>query len=78
MVLSDVFYPGWQAHIDGKPAHIFQTNYIFRGVQLPPGEHTVTFSFRPLSFAIGCGISGASFALLSYLALTDRIHRKAD
>ena len=72
LVLSDVFYPGWQAHIDGKPAHIFQTNYIFRGVQLPAGEHTVTFSFRPFSFAIGCGISGASFALLLYIAFTDR------
>ena len=72
LVLSDVFYPGWQAHIDGKPAHIFQTNYIFRGVQLPAGEHTVTFSFRPLSFAIGCGISSASFALLLYFIATDR------
>ncbi len=72
LVLSDVFYPGWQAYIDGKPAHIFQTNYIFRGVQLPAGDHTVTFSFRPLSFAIGCGISGASFALLLYIAFTDR------
>lgn len=72
LVLSDVFYPGWEAHIDGKPAHIFQTNYIFRGLQLPSGDHTVSFSFRPKSFAIGCGISGASFALLLYLALTDR------
>ena len=71
LVLSDVFYPGWQAHIDGKPAHIFQTNYIFRGVQLPTGEHTVTFSFRPLSFAIGCGISAASFALLIYIVVND-------
>jgi Bacterial membrane protein YfhO len=72
LVLSDVFYPGWQAHIDGQPAHIFQTNYIFRGVQLPPGEHTVTFSFRPMSFAIGCGISGASLALVLYFVMTDR------
>jgi Bacterial membrane protein YfhO len=72
LVLSDVFYPGWEAHIDGKPAHIFQTNYIFRGLQLPPGDHTVSFSFRPKSFAIGCGIAGASFALLLYLVIADR------
>lgn len=72
LVLSDVFYPGWEAHIDGKPAHIFQTNYILRGLQLPPGDHTVSFSFRPKSFAIGCGIAGASFALLLYLVVTDR------
>ncbi len=72
LVLSDVFYPGWQAHIDGQRTHIFQTDYILRGINLPPGQHTVTFSFRPRSFAIGCGVSGAAFALLLYLVVSDR------
>lgn len=72
LVLSDVFYPGWEAHIDEKPAHIFQTDHILRGLNLPSGDHTISFSFRPKSFAIGCGISGASLALLLYLVITDR------
>ncbi len=72
LVLSDVFYPGWQAHIDGQRTHIFQTDYILRGINLPSGAHTVTFSFRPRSFAIGCGISGAAFALLLYLVVSAR------
>jgi hypothetical protein len=72
LVLSDTFYPGWQAHIDGQRTHIFQTDYILRGINLPPGSHTVTFSYRPRSFTIGCGIAGAAFALLLYLVVSDR------
>jgi hypothetical protein len=70
LVLSDVFYPGWKAHIDGKPTRVYQTDYIFRGVQLPPGEHTVSFSFRPQSFTIGCGITGISLGLLLFIVVT--------
>jgi len=68
LVLSDVYYPGWQAKIDGTPTKIFQTNYVLRGVQVPAGEHTIKFEFKPVSFHIGAGISAASLFLLGYLA----------
>ncbi|MGB5962248.1 MAG: YfhO family protein [Coleofasciculaceae cyanobacterium] len=68
MVLSDIYYPGWEAKIDGKPTKIFQTNYALRGVQIPAGEHTIKFEFKPVSFHIGAGISAASLFLLGYLA----------
>ncbi len=62
LVLSDVFYPGWQATIDGQPTKIFQTNYVQRGVQVPAGEHVVAYRFAPLSFKLGAGITlGALF-----------------
>ncbi len=67
LVLSDVYYPGWQATIDGKPAHIFQTNYVLRGVKVPAGKHQILFHFKPLSFHIGVGISTASLVVLGYL-----------
>lgn len=57
LVLSDIFYPGWQASIDGKPTRIFQTNYIQRGVKVPVGEHIVRFEFKPLSFRVGLAIT---------------------
>jgi Bacterial membrane protein YfhO len=60
LVLSDVHYPGWQATIDGQPTPIFQTNYIQRGVKVPAGDHRVQFSFRPVSFRLGAGITIAS------------------
>lgn len=60
LVLSDVFYPGWKATIDGQPTPIFQTNYIQRGVKVPPGKHIVRFEFHPLSFSLGSGITVAT------------------
>ncbi len=57
LVLSDVFYPGWLATIDGKPTKIFQTNYVQRGVQVPSGKHLVEYRFEPMSFKLGAGIT---------------------
>jgi hypothetical protein len=57
LVLSDVNYPGWKATIDGKRTPIFQTNYIQRGVQVPPGKHLIQFTFQPLSFRLGAGVT---------------------
>lgn len=55
LVLSDSFYPGWQARVDGRPVKIFRAYSIFRAVLLPAGSHQVNFSYFPLSF-IGGGL----------------------
>ncbi len=55
LVLSDMFYPGWQAYIDKTPAIIYRTNGIFRGVLLPEGQHIVTMQFFPKSLQQGLG-----------------------
>ena len=47
-----------QAQVDGVPAPIWPTNLLFRGVVVPPGEHQVTFRFRPRSWRLGLGLSG--------------------
>lgn len=57
LVLSDTYYPGWQAIIDGTPTEIFQTNVALRGVVVPAGEHTITMVFRPFTFYTGVGLS---------------------
>lgn len=44
LVLTDTFYPTWQVTIDGKAATIYRTDYNFRGVLIPKGDHTVIFS----------------------------------
>lgn len=67
LVLSDVYYPGWQATIDGKARHVFQTNYVSRGILVPSGTHTIRFEFKPMSFHLGAGISAASLFLMGYI-----------
>ncbi|MEL6494598.1 MAG: YfhO family protein [Cyanobacteria bacterium J06623_7] len=65
LVLSDVYYPGWRARIDGKQAPILATNYVLRGIALPQGSHTVDFVFRSSTFHLAVGISMAAvFACL--------------
>jgi hypothetical protein len=69
LVLGDFYYPGWRATVNGRPAHIYQTNYIQRGVLLPPGDSLVRFEFRPASFYTGAAISLCTLALIAGIAL---------
>ncbi len=64
LVLSDTFYPGWRAAVDGSPTPILLANYTFRAVYLPPGVHSVTFAFEPTSARLGAAISLATLAAL--------------
>lgn len=57
LVLSDLYYPGWEVYIDGKKGNIYPTNYIMRGVFVNKGRHLVQFFYRPGSFRIGVKIS---------------------
>jgi hypothetical protein len=64
LVLGDVNYPGWRATVDGRPAKVYQTDYVLRGVVVPPGDHRAEFRFRPTSFYVGLGLSGLSAVVL--------------
>ncbi len=64
-MISEVFYPGWQATVDGQGVEILRANYAFRAVYLPPGKHRVRFSFLPLTFTAGALISGLTLAALA-------------
>lgn len=78
LVLTDLHYPGWQAFVDGKETTVYRANYLFRAVQLPPGNHTVQFVYSPTSYAVGLRISMAALALLNAGALaTCSLRRKS-
>jgi hypothetical protein len=48
LVLNDVWHPWWRARVGGVETEILRANVIFRAVPVPPGKHTVRFTFEPL------------------------------
>jgi len=57
LVLSDTYYPGWKAFVDGTPQKIYQADYAFRAVPLNPGTHRLEFVYDPMSFKLGAGVT---------------------
>jgi len=57
VVLSDAHYPGWNAFVDGQPSPVYRANYLFRAVEVGPGEHWVEYRYQPRSFWIGVGVT---------------------
>lgn len=54
LVLSEVYYPsGWKATLDGHEVLIMKTNFLFRGLEIPAGQHRVEMSFQPKSAGVG-------------------------
>lgn len=76
LVLSDAWYPGWKATIDGDPVEVLPAYYVFRGVVVPPGRHTITFYYWPTSFYVGLILSVAGLALGSLAAYLTRTGRQ--
>jgi uncharacterized membrane protein YfhO len=69
VVLTDVYYPGWKATVDGRPATIERVDYLLRGVLVPPGRHRVEFTYEPASWRVGWVLSFVGLSLLAATAL---------
>ncbi len=77
LVLTDAFYSGWEATIDGRAAEVLPANYAFRAVRVEAGEQTVSMQFRPGSWVVGRGVSivavlGAVLGLVGLWAMGRR------
>jgi uncharacterized membrane protein YfhO len=61
LVLSEIYYPaGWTAYIDGQETEVYKTDYLFRSIIVPAGQHKVEFKFDPASYSTGKNISFAA------------------
>jgi len=78
LVVADTVHPGWTASIDGKPAPTLIADGFMRAVALPPGNHTVRFQYRPVSFLVGLYLSMITAATLIAFFLARALLRIAD
>lgn len=73
LVLSDAYYSGWRATVDGEPTDILRANYGYRAVYVPAGNHEVVMRFRPQSWTLGLAVSTVTwFGLLIFFARGQR------
>lgn len=72
LVLTDTFYPGWIAEVDGVSSPIIRANTMFRAVAVPAGDHVVAFRYRPSSVRSGLMVTAAGLLLSGLLAIPRR------
>jgi hypothetical protein len=77
LVLSDTYYPGWKAFVDGTPQKIYRADYAFRAVPLGAGTHKVEFVYDPMSFKLGAGVTLLGILGCIAMALFRRPRRAA-
>jgi hypothetical protein len=64
LFISDTYYPGWKALIDGKVTEIYKSFWAFRAITVTPGFHRVVLKYIPPLFNVGVKISIISGLLI--------------
>lgn len=77
LVVSENYFPGWNATVDGKPAPVVRANYNLIGVPLPAGAKTVQLRFRDAAYEKGkvltlVALAAAVIVLVGGIALARR------
>ena len=67
-VFSEIYYPGWEATVDGKAVDIVQADYILRAIEVPAGQHEIVLTFKPQTVDTTETISYICFAIMLIIA----------
>ena len=76
VVLTDLFYPGWRAEVDGTRAEIHRANYLFRMVRVGKGPHEVRFVYSGSTFYKGLALSIFAVVILAAVAVLEEKARR--
>ena len=65
LVVSEIWYPGWQATVNGRVQPVDRVNGLLRGVYLSrPGAYKIRLEYRPRSVILGNWVSGFTAGLV--------------
>ena len=62
VVLSEIFYPGWNATVNGRPARIYKVDGGLRGILVPAGQSRVVVHYAPVWVYAGAVLTILTFA----------------
>ncbi|MBW2420341.1 MAG: YfhO family protein [Deltaproteobacteria bacterium] len=78
LLISEVWYPGWLAEVDGEATPIARANGIFQALRLDAGQHEIRLRYRPHSYTLGLAISGGALLLSLALLAAHRLRTRRD
>lgn len=80
LLYNDKYDANWHAILDDKPAELLRCNFIVRGVQVPPGEHSVELRYQPSLTGLYVSLAAivAGIGLLGFLVVSGRVRRRGE
>jgi hypothetical protein len=72
LVLSDLYYPGWKARVNGRDEPVVRSFGVLRGVPVGKGRSEVLFSYRPMSLYAGIAVSVIMFVIWITILIVSR------
>jgi hypothetical protein len=70
--LSDTYYPGWQATVDGRRVEILETYGALRGVVVEKGSHEIEFVYKPRSVYGGVALTLLGLLVVVMVPVVER------
>ncbi|MEY4608872.1 MAG: hypothetical protein RL625_1089, partial [Gemmatimonadota bacterium] len=75
LVVSENYYPGWQATVDGKAVRVERANLSLMTVSLPAGARSIQLRFDSAPFHLGQRVTIASIILAVLLMMIGLVVR---
>lgn len=73
VVLSQTFYPGWKATVDGHPARMLEPYGVLQGVVVEKGTHRIEITYRPLTVYWGAALTFGGLLATAFLMMKARV-----
>lgn len=71
LVVSEQFFPGWEAFVNGERTEIIPVNAVLMGIALPAGAHEVVMRYFPPGIARGAPLALVTALLMMAAAIVD-------
>lgn len=65
LILSDAWYPIWQATVNGEATPVYRANVMFRAVHVPVGDSEIVFTFVPTLWYVSLAVGVVAWVIVA-------------